>query len=73
MDDNGSFGQVFVNGPEGRMSEDGRTEGGRATLLFWSRPMQNPSTDPAFLAAYEVLGTLGRGGMGEVLHLRHRV
>ena len=35
--------------------------------------MRSPLEDPQFLALYEVIGPLGRGGMGEVVRIRHRV
>lgn len=35
--------------------------------------MRSPLEDPAFLALYEPLGPLGRGGMGHVFKIRHRV
>lgn len=35
--------------------------------------MRSPLEDPQFLNLYEVVGPLGRGGMGEVVRIRHRV
>lgn len=35
--------------------------------------MVSPLKDPRFSALYEVMGPLGRGGMGEVVRIRHRV
>ena len=35
--------------------------------------MTSPLDDPQFQSLYEVVGPLGRGGMGEVVRIRHRV
>ncbi|MBK9264170.1 MAG: protein kinase [Polyangiaceae bacterium] len=35
--------------------------------------MRSPLADSQFQALYEVVGPLGRGGMGEVVRIRHRV
>lgn len=35
--------------------------------------MTSPLDDPQFQSLYEVIGPLGRGGMGEVVRIRHRV
>lgn len=35
--------------------------------------MRSPLADPQFQHLYEVLGPLGKGGMGEVVRIRHRV
>lgn len=35
--------------------------------------MRSPLEDPQFQALYSVVGSLGRGGMGEVARIKHRV
>lgn len=35
--------------------------------------MRSPLDDPQFQSLYEVVAPLGRGGMGEVMRIRHRV
>ncbi len=35
--------------------------------------MRSPLSDPQFQQLYEVLGPLGKGGMGEVVRIRHRL
>ncbi len=35
--------------------------------------MRSPLEDPQFQALYTVVGPLGRGGMGEVVRIRHRI